>query len=299
MRLLELQDDGTITLTEDLIGAGNVPAYAILSHTWLPGQEVTFDEFNRGAGRDKAGFDKIRFCAQQAQRDGLRYFWVDTCCINKADPVELQHAINSMFRWYQEATRCYVLLTDVFSAEPATDRVPDMPAWEEEFRRSRWFTRGWTLQELLAPRFVSFYSRDRTYLGDRYNLKQLIHQITNIPCPALAGAPLDTFSVEERLSWSNERRTTREEDKAYSLLGIFGVFTFLNYGEGETSAFKRLRKAITEDSQELSQPQASVGGPGGRIATYTPGTYKGSRIVSLLCVWSCADLQLPANPPTT
>jgi hypothetical protein len=272
MRLLEIQHDGTIALTEDLMGAGNVPAYAILSHTWLPGQEVTFDEFKRGLGRDKAGFDKIRFCAQQAQRDGLRYFWVDTCCINKADHVELQHAINSMFCWYQEAIRCYVLLTDVLNAEAATNRVPNVPAWEGEFRRSRWFTRGWTLQELLAPRVVSFYSRDWTHIGDRYNLKQLIHEITTIPCPALAGASLDTFSVEQRLSWSSNRQTTREEDKAYSLLGIFGVFTFLNYGEGETNAFRRLRKAIAENSQEPSQPQAS------------PGTYKGSWIVSFLCV---------------
>jgi hypothetical protein len=272
MRLLEIQHDGTIALTEDLIGADNVPAYAILSHTWLPGQEVTFDEFKRGLGRDKAGFDKIRFCAQQAQGDGLRYFWVDTCCINKADHVELQHAINSMFRWYQEATRCYVLLTDVLNARPAINRVSDMPAWEGEFRRSRWFTRGWTLQELLAPRVVSFYARDWTHLGDRYNLKQLIHEITGIPCPALAGARLDTFSVEQRLSWSSNRQTTREEDKAYSLLGIFGVFTFLNYGEGETNAFRRLRKAIAEDSQEPSQPRASL------------GTYKGSQIVSFLCV---------------
>jgi hypothetical protein len=284
MRLLEIQHDGTIRLTEDLMGAGNVPAYAILSHTWLPGQEITFDEFTRDLGYDKAGFDKIRFCAQQAQRDGLRHFWVDTCCINKADAAELQHAINSMFRWYQEATRCYVLLTDVLSAGPAVDRRPGIPAWEGGFRRSRWFTRGWTLQELLAPRVVSFYSRDWTHLGDRYNLKQLIHEITNIPCPALAGAPLDTFSVEERLSWSSERQTTREEDKAYSLLGVFGVFTFLNYGEGETNAFRRLRKAIAEDSQELARPQASAGSFGGRIATYTPSTYKGSWILSFMCV---------------
>ncbi|CAN9399578.1 unnamed protein product [Alternaria alternata] len=132
-----------------------------------------------------------------------------------------------------------------------------MPAWEGEFRRSRWFTRGWTLQELLAPRVVSFYARDWTHLGDRYNLKQLIREITSIPCPALAGARLDTFSVEQRLSWSSNRQTTREEDKAYSLLGIFGVFTFLNYGEGEINAFRRLRKAIAEDSQESSQPNAS------------------------------------------
>jgi hypothetical protein len=274
MRLLEIQHDGTVTLTEDLMGAGNVPAYAILSHTWLHGQEVTFDDFIKGQGHDKAGFDKIRFCIQQAQRDGLRYLWVDTCCINKADQAELQHAINSMFRWYQEATRCYVLLTD----------VSGMPAWEGEFRRSRWFTRGWTLQELLAPRVESFYSRDGTYLGDRSDLKQLIHEITNIPCPALAGAPLDTFGEEERLSWSNQRQTTHEEDRAYSLLGIFGVFTFLNYGEGEFNAFKRLRKVIAEDSQESSQPQALVNSRGGRIATCTPGTYKGSQIARFTCV---------------
>ncbi|KAF2627821.1 HET-domain-containing protein [Macroventuria anomochaeta] len=276
MRLLEIQHDGKITLTEDLMSADNVPAYAILSHTWLPGQEVTFDEFTRDVRCGKAGFDKIRFCAQQAQQDGLRYFWVDTCCINKADPVELQHAINSMFRWYQQASRCYVLLTDVFSAEPATDRAPGIPAWEGQFRQSRWFTRGWTLQELLAPRRVSFYSGDRTYLGDRYDLKQVLHEITNIPCPALAGAPLDSFSVEERLSWSNKRQTTREEDKVYSLLGIFGVFTFLNYGEGETNAFKRLRKAIAEDSQESFQLQASAGSLGGRITTNTPAAHKPS-----------------------
>ncbi|CAN9344572.1 unnamed protein product [Alternaria sp. RS040] len=199
MRLLEIHHDGTIALTEDLIGASNVPAYAILSHTWLPGQEVTFDEFKRGLRRDKAGFDK--------------------------DP----------------------LLRTAGSAGQSA---------EGEFRRSRWFTRGWTLQELLAPRVVSFYARDWTHLGDRYNLKQLIREITSIPCPALAGARLDTFSVEQRLSWSSNRQTTREEDKAYSLLGIFGVFTFLNYGEGEINAFRRLRKAIAENTQESSQPNA-------------------------------------------
>lgn len=252
----------------------DIPAYAILSHTWLSdNQEVTFDEFTRGAGRDKAGFDKIQFCAHQAQQDGLRYFWVDTCCINKADIVELQHAINSMFRWYQDSTKCYALLTDVSNTS----------TWEGEFRRSRWFTRGWTLQELLAPRSVSFYSENRTYLGDRKSLKQLIHEVTDIPCPALAGAPLNSFSVETRLSWSDNRRTTREEDKAYSLLGIFGVFTFLNYGEGAFNAFRRLRKAIAEDSQESFQPQVSVESVGSDFATDTHGMYNGSQINDFEC----------------
>jgi hypothetical protein len=209
---------------------------------------------------------------------------VDTCCINKADLVELQHAINSMFRWYQQAARCYVFLADVSIAEPGPNRAPDVIVWEEEFRRSRWFTRGWTLQELLAPRLVSFYSQEWTYLSDRCDLKQLIHEITNIPCPALAGAPLNSFSVEERLSWSNARQTTREEDKAYSLLGIFGVFTFLNYGEGEANAFKRLRKAIAEDLQESSQLQASGGRLERRTTIHTPGTSRGSHIATCVCV---------------
>lgn len=273
MRLLEIQDDDTITLTADLMGDANVPTYAILSHTWLSGQEVTFDEFTRDAGRDKAGFSKIQFCAKQAKQDGLRYFWVDTCCINKADAAELQHAINSMFRWYQEAARCYVLLTDVSKAEPAMDPSSGVRAWEGEFRQSRWFTRGWTLQELLAPRVVSFYSRDWKHLGDRHDLKQLIHKITNIPCPALAGTSLTSFSIEERLSWMNKRQTTRKEDRAYSLLGVFGVFTFLNYGEGETNAFKRLRKAIAEDSQEIPQLQASANSPMEHVSTHTRRSY--------------------------
>ena len=173
-----------------------------------------------------------------------------------------------MFRWYQESTKCYALLAD----------VSDTPTWEGEFRRSRWFTRGWTLQELLAPRSVSFYSDNRTYLGDRKSLKQIIHEVTNIPCPALAGAPLNSFSVETRLSWSDNRQTTREEDKAYSLLGIFGVFPCLNYGEGASNAFRRLRKAIAEDSQESSQPQVSVESFRSNFATNTHGMYNGSQI---------------------
>lgn len=229
-----------------------VPAYAILSHTWVAGREVTFDEFNAGEGH-KAGYKKIRFCARQAELDGLRYFWVDTCCINKADNVELQHAINSMFRWYQKAARCYVFLSDVPTADPGT------PTGKQPFRNSRWFTRGWTLQELLAPQVVSFFSEEGKHLGMRHELRQEIHEITSIPVAALTGAPLDSFSIDQRLSWSKQRRTAREEDMAYCLLGIFGVFTYLNYGEGQENAFRRLRKAIEEGLRESSQiPEANA-----------------------------------------
>lgn len=267
MRLLEIQRDGTLGLTRDFIKDDEVPAYAILSHTWSAGKEVTFDEFSNGIGHE-AGYTKIRFCARQAERDGLRYFWVDTCCINKADTVELQHAINSMFRWYQKAARCYVFLEDVSTADPGTSN------WKQELRNSRWFTRGWTLQELLAPQAVYFFSRDGKHLGTRHKLIHEIHEIARIPIAALAGASLDSFSIDQRLSWSDQRCTTREEDMAYCLLGIFGVYTYLNYGEGHANAFKRLRKAIEEDMRELPQDLGPTENRGGRSTSDTLGTRK-------------------------
>ncbi|KAJ4286553.1 hypothetical protein N0V90_013253 [Kalmusia sp. IMI 367209] len=278
MRLLEIGQDGTLGLTRDLMKDEEVPAYAILSHTWLVGEEVTFDEFTTGVGHKKAGYSKIRFCARQADRDGLRYFWVDTCCINKRDTVELQHAINSMFRWYRKAARCYVFLSDVPSAEPETRNTTYPPTcapfWKLALRDSRWFTRGWTLQELLAPQSVDFFSQDGKHLGNRHELRQEIHEITKIPVSALTGASLDNFSIDERLSWSERRCTTREEDKAYSLLGIFGIYMFLNYGEGQNNAFRRLRKAIEEDLRESSQPLEPLTSQEGRSTFDTLGLRK-------------------------
>ncbi|KAF1845557.1 HET-domain-containing protein [Cucurbitaria berberidis CBS 394.84] len=254
MRLLKIEDDGKLSLTKDLIGDDDiVPAYAILSHTWQEDQEVTFDDFINDAGKSKTGYDKLRFCAQQAERDGLRYFWVDTCCINKVNAVELQDAINSMFRWYRDATRCYVFLSDVSATKREANSASFIFTWEPAFRRSRWFTRGWTLQELLAPRNVTFFSREGKQLGDREKLKQLINEITGMPIPAVLGVSLDDFSVDERLSWTERRNTTRKEDKAYSLLGIFGIYLPLIYGEGQENAFRRLRKGIEEHLAESSQ----------------------------------------------
>jgi tetratricopeptide (TPR) repeat protein len=243
MRLLQIQHDGTLSLTKDLHEANSKDAYAVLSHTWQEG-EVTFDDLKHETWKDKAGYKKIRFSAQQAQRDGLRYIWVDTCCINKADVVELQHAINSMFRWYRDAARCYVFLSDVPGPGQESTIATSAPGWEHAFRSSQWFTRGWTLQELLAPRAVSFFSREWKHLGERHELKQCINEITGIPVSALGGAPLDNFGIDERLSWSNRRQTTYKEDRAYSLLGMFNVFMPLIYGEGEENAFRRLRKKI-------------------------------------------------------
>lgn len=252
MRLLKIRDDGTVTLTRDLVGDNDrVPRYAILSHIWQQDdQEVTFDDIIHNTGTDKAGYNKIRFCAQQAIKDKLRYVWIDTCCINKAVFIELQDAINSMFRWYQDAAKCYVFLSDVSTAKQG-DNVSHADAWERAFQASRWFTRGWTLQELLAPREIQFFSLEGIEVGTKQNLKDLIHKVTDIPIEALLGSPLSDFGVEARFSWAEKRQTTRKEDRAYSLLGIFGLFMPLMYGEGPKNAFQRLKKVIQED-QEMS-----------------------------------------------
>jgi len=156
MRLLERQTGGEIRLTDDLLPE-NLPPYAILSHTWGDdSEEVSYADLVAGLKRHKAGYQKIQFCVQQAAKDGLRYSWVDTCCIDKSSSSELSEAINSMFSWYKNAAKCYVFLSDV--SMNGHDSTP--PEWELDFRSSRWFTRGWTLQELLAPTSVEFFSKD-------------------------------------------------------------------------------------------------------------------------------------------
>ncbi|OCK74319.1 kinesin light chain 1, partial [Lepidopterella palustris CBS 459.81] len=242
IRLLKRSPSGDFELIS--FNNDDPPPYAILSHTWTEGQEVTYNELVAGTGKDKAGYDKIRFCMDRAAEDGLEYSWVDTCCIDKSTSDELSTAINSMFRWYQRATKCYVYLSDVQVPDEVTDAQAFRITWEGAFQRSRWFTRGWTLQELLAPATVEFFSRECKRLGSRVSLEQEIHKITKIPIRALRGQSLTEFDVEERMSWVVKRTTTLKEDKVYCLLGIFRVFLPLIYGEGEAYATLRLREEI-------------------------------------------------------
>lgn len=248
MRLLKLSNDGALSLTEFF--DDNIPPYAILSHTWrTDGEEVTFKDLSEGAAKSKAGYTKIRFCGEQATSDDLYYFWVDTCCIDKSSSAELQEAINSMFRWYRDATRCYVYLEDVSVGDRAQNSQISQSSWESAFRASRWFTRGWTLQELLAPTSVEFFSQEGKRLGDKKLLERQIHEITSIDVEALQGSPLSGFSVATRFSWTEKRKTTRQEDAAYSLLGIFGIRMSLIYGEGREDAINRLKKKIDKASK--------------------------------------------------
>ncbi|RDW72205.1 hypothetical protein BP5796_08239 [Coleophoma crateriformis] len=234
MRLLTYDSAGQLSLTSEFVD-DNIPRYAILSHTWgADREEVTYQDLVDGTGINKSGYKKIYFCGEQARRDGLQHFWVDTCCIDKKNSVELSEAINSMFSWYQKSSKCYVYLSDVSTNGNH----------QSAFQESRWFTRGWTLQELIAPRSVEFYGADGSLIGDKTSLEQQLHAITGIAVSALQGTTLSMFSFEERMSWANARETKREEDKVYSLLGMFDVHIPLIYGEGAKNAFERLREKI-------------------------------------------------------
>jgi hypothetical protein len=232
MRLLKLEENGEISLTKDITYP--ITPYAILSHTWgEDDQEVNFEDLKNGSGKTKDGYRKLQFCGEQATRDGLQYFWVDTCCIDKSSSTELSEAINSMFQWYKGADVCYAYLVDV-----------SMSSSTASFGDSRWFTRGWTLQELLAPRVVRFYSIDWVEIGTKATLSDQIADFTGIPISVLRGKDFADCSLAERMSWASKRSTTRTEDTAYCLMGLFNINMTLLYGEGGPKAFIRLQKKI-------------------------------------------------------
>lgn len=235
----------------------DTPEYAILSHTWGYG-EVTFDELGTLGVEQKAGWAKIRGCCDQALRDNLDYAWVDTCCIDKSSSAELSEAINSMYRWYAEARVCYAYLADVAATDDpweSTSRISRSCSDTVRFRQSIWFTRGWTLQELLAPKDMIFYSKEWQELGSKEDFAAIISIVTGIDAAILHrhdradGAHLQSFSIAKRMSWAAKRVTTRVEDMAYCLMGIFNVNMALLYGEGKR-AFIRLQEELMKDSDD-------------------------------------------------
>ena len=188
---------------------------------------------------------KIRHACRIARENGYRYIWIDSCCIDKSSSSELSEAINSMYKWYGLAAVCYAYLADVPPGE-------DHRVEESAFRRSRWFQRGWTLQELVAPVTIEFLSQDWAPIGSKHTLVDLVENVTKIDERALLHVePLDTFSVAQRLSWAADRKTTRVEDRAYSLLGIFNIQMPTLYGEGNL-AFRRLQEQILQRTPDQS-----------------------------------------------
>ncbi|KAK2774758.1 het domain protein [Colletotrichum kahawae] len=222
----------------------DIPPYAILSHTW-ENDEISLQDLSTTAGRSKKGFKKIEACCAQARHDGYDWAWLDMCCIDKTSSAELSEAINSMFRWYRQARVCYVYLSDLPSQYPGNvDR--------RQFHNVKWFTRGWTLQELIAPRAIEFYDQNWEEIGTKVSLLDLLHDKTGIRRDILDGTTVHTaISSGERMSWASKRKTTRQEDLAYCLLGIFGIHMPLLYGEGP-QAFIRLQHEILRTSEDLS-----------------------------------------------
>ncbi|KAK5702381.1 hypothetical protein LTR17_022378 [Elasticomyces elasticus] len=238
MRLLKRDTTGGVTFTKDL-PESELPQfeYAMLSHTWGPDEEeVSYEDVRNGkeASKPGSGAKKIRFCIQQTTQDRLDYFWVDTCCINKKDDAELSRSLRSMFRWYAGAKKCYVYLADVPQGDVlGTD-------WEHDFQRSSWFRRGWTLQELIAPSLLEFYSKDGKSLGTKASLEVQIGDITGIPVKAIRGRDLAGFTIHEYQQWQEGRQTREPEDLVYSLLGLLDVSMPVLYGEGIVKTQQRL-----------------------------------------------------------
>ncbi|RPD53335.1 HET-domain-containing protein [Lentinus tigrinus ALCF2SS1-7] len=245
MRLLNTQT----FVVKEFNDESDLPPYAILSHVWgKPEDEVTFaDMQDLKQARKRAGWIKVeQFCAFARQND-LDWAWDDTCCIDKSSSAELSQAINSMYAWYSEARVCYAYLLDVEDPGRANPTAED-----SSFRGSRWFKRGWTLQELIAPKVVLLYSKNWRPLGSKASLAAAIEEITNIDSAVLMHERLlDDVSIARRMSWASARQTTKLEDRAYSLMGIFGVNMPAIYGEGDR-AFIRLQQEIIHQSPDQS-----------------------------------------------
>ncbi|KAH8690370.1 heterokaryon incompatibility protein-domain-containing protein, partial [Phaeosphaeriaceae sp. PMI808] len=250
---------------------GSIPEYAILSHTWDQG-ELLFEDvhgINPAIPIDKRGYLKFRDSCLRARKDGYDYIWVDTCCIDKSSSAELSEAINSMFKWYRDAKVCYAYLSDITIGSTWT------------FENSRWFSRGWTLQELIAPDRVEFYDRNWGKIGERNLMAPALAQITRIDKEILSRGGsrdcdhrllltsdtskiclgcgtnlaieriLSSYSIATRMGWAAGRRTTRDEDIAYCLMGIFDVNMPLLYGEGQ-KAFIRLQEELIRTTSDQS-----------------------------------------------
>ena len=295
MRLLH-----TTTLEFEEFFDSNIPPYAILSHCW-GSKEVTFKEMRKRTAPPGPGLAKIqKFCQMAVKMHGLEWAWIDTCCIDKRSSAELSEAINSMYKWYRRSEVCYAHLSDVElsprdlpkpkRSQPGTDLI-------ERFRNSRWFTRGWTLQELLAPKDVIFFNTEWDRLGDRDDLAHEIAAITRIQRKYLSRykftEPIWRASVARRMSWASLRVTSREEDMAYCLLGLFGVNMPLLYGEGAIKSFQRLQIEIMQSSEDESIFAWTSDEPSSGLLAARPSCFAGSGDILPASIWLKAESARP------
>ncbi len=255
------------------------PPYAILSHRWRP-DEVSFRDCTLGqdiTARDdtkyKFGYRKLLGVCTKALEDGIEYVWVDTCCIDQSSSAELSEALNSMYRWYEASQRCYAYLDDYDN---------------NNLNGCEWFTRGWTLQELVAPTELIFYDSRWNRIGTRAAFAGQISKATKIRKEVLEdGLDVHCLGVAERMSWAARRITSREEDRAYSLMGLFGVHMPPLYGEGGLRAFERLQEEIIRRS-----PDHTI------LAWHGYGTFPSTGVLASSPDQFCSALYYPVQHKT-
>ena len=245
IKVLEFRDDETTK-------------YAILSHRWIDPAEVDYEEIvdlakmnrqERDEIRGRLGYKKILETCELAKKDGYEWVWVDTCCIDKRSSAELSEAINSMYRWYANSRVCYAYLHDVHGSFPAKH---DDEKYPKSNGLPEWFSRGWTLQEMIAPSNVQFFNKDWQAIGDKKKLVQTLKILTKVPEHILTdGLSGNRPCVAQIMSWAAERTTTRVEDRAYSLMGLLDVNMPMLYGEGK-KAFHRLQLEVIRMSNDQS-----------------------------------------------
>ncbi|KAF5343104.1 hypothetical protein D9758_016011 [Tetrapyrgos nigripes] len=293
----------------------NIPCYVILSHTW-GAEEITFQDIQSLAtltdtwesdrhitfedvqsffhtAQLKKGYTKVVHACFRARANTFDWIWIDLCCIDKESSAELSEAIISMYQYYKDAAACYVYLSDV-SAKYHPQNT------KSNFKDSKWFTRGWTLQELLAPQFVAFFNKDWMKIGTWWGLWDVISVVTSIPVHVFEGTLIDQYSVAQRMSWVALWETTRPEDKAYCLMGIFGVSMSELYREGGDRAFMRLQQEIVWVSDNQSIFAWSDNGLHIHLPFHQDNSESsfGIFLASLLCQTDNASLALqPSLPP--
>ncbi|THU92055.1 HET-domain-containing protein [Dendrothele bispora CBS 962.96] len=218
-----------------------IPTFAILSHTWEKDEVTLQDIQNLETAKGKAGWSKVWNACKYVRQQRFEWIWIDTCCIDKSSSAELSEALNSMYQYYGDGRVCIAYLSDV--------------SWEkniEELKQSRWFKRGWTLQELIAPRYMVFLDKEWNMIGTRSSMREVISEVTSIPVDVFEEGEIDGYSIAQKMSWAASRETTRPEDMAYCLMGLFGVNMPPIYGEGGPRAFMRLQQEIIKYSEDRS-----------------------------------------------
>ncbi|KAJ4376347.1 hypothetical protein N0V83_001630 [Neocucurbitaria cava] len=227
----------------------STPKYVILSHTWGE-EEVSLQDIQSGSAPSKKGYAKITACCKKAAEDGFSYCWIDTCCIDKTSSAELSESINSMYMYYKNSSICYAYIADFDIERGHSPSLNDINA-PHGLGSQRWFSRGWTLQELIAPPIVEFYDVNWKEFGTRLSLQQQLTAITGISKFILQGGDPAICKIAVRMSWAAKRKTTRIEDEAYCLMGLFSVNMPLLYGEG-SRAFRRLQEEILRVEEDYT-----------------------------------------------